>query len=67
MNSLKDKVAISTDATHVILGASGNTGSDHRRFPAIGGQEGARTMEGRDAGRLPALCDAKARKHSPAT
>ena len=27
MNSLKDKVAVSTDAMYVILGASGNTGS----------------------------------------
>jgi uncharacterized protein YbjT (DUF2867 family) len=27
MNSLKDKVAVSTDAVYVILGASGNTGS----------------------------------------
>ena len=27
MNSLKDKVAVSTDATYVILGATGNTGS----------------------------------------
>ena len=27
MNSHKDAVAIATDATHVILGASGNTGS----------------------------------------
>jgi NADP-dependent 3-hydroxy acid dehydrogenase YdfG len=27
MNSLKDKVAVSTDAMYVILGASGNTGA----------------------------------------
>jgi len=27
MNSLKDKFEVSTDAMHVILGASGNTGS----------------------------------------
>ena len=27
MNSLKDKVAVSTDAIYVIFGASGNTGS----------------------------------------
>ena len=27
MNSLRDKVAVVTDTTYVILGASGNTGS----------------------------------------
>jgi uncharacterized protein YbjT (DUF2867 family) len=50
MNSLKDKVAVATDAMYVILGASGNTGSiiadtllsRHKRVRVVG----------RDAGRL---------------
>jgi uncharacterized protein YbjT (DUF2867 family) len=50
VNSLKDKVAVSTDAMYVILGASGNTGSiiaDSLR------SKGKRVrVVGRDAGRL---------------
>ena len=36
MNSLKDAVAVATDATHVILGASGNTGSSSERCHRFG-------------------------------
>ncbi len=50
MNSLKEKAAVSTDATYVILGATGNTGSiiadtlllRHKKVRVVG----------RDAGRL---------------
>ena len=34
MNSLKDNVAVVTDAMYVILGASGNTGSRKTRVAA---------------------------------
>src|SRR5580700_3784566 len=50
MNSLKDKVAVSTDAMYVILGASGNTGSIIADSLLSKGKK-ARVM-GRDAGRL---------------
>ena len=50
MNSLKDKVAVSTDAMHVILGASGNTGSIIANFLQSKGKK-VRVV-GRDAGRL---------------
>src|SRR5271155_3338420 len=50
MNSLKDKVAVSTDAMYVILGASGNTGSVIADSLLSRGKK-ARVM-GRDAGRL---------------
>ena len=49
MNSLKDKVAVSTDATYVILGATGNTGSiiadtllSRRKKVRVGGRDAAR-------------------------
>jgi NADP-dependent 3-hydroxy acid dehydrogenase YdfG len=58
MNSLKD-VAVATDAAHVILGASGNTGSIIANSLLSEGKK-VRVV-GRDAGRLRALC-AKARK-----
>jgi hypothetical protein len=41
MNSIKDKVAVSTDATYVILGASGNTGSQDVFAPAYHGKASA--------------------------
>jgi uncharacterized protein YbjT (DUF2867 family) len=50
MNSLKDKVAVVTDARYVILGASGNTGSIIANFLLSKGEK-VRVM-GRDAGRL---------------
>ena len=50
MNSLKDKVAVSTDAMYVILGASGNTGSIIADSLLSKGKN-ARVV-GRDAGRL---------------
>src|SRR5260370_26668030 len=50
MNSLKDKVAVSTDAMYVILGASGNTGSIIADSLLSEGKK-VRVM-GRDAGRL---------------
>ena len=64
MNSLKDAVGVATDATYVILGASGNTGSIIANSLLSNGKK-VRVM-GRDAGRLSALC-AKARKRSPPT
>jgi uncharacterized protein YbjT (DUF2867 family) len=50
MNSLKDKVAVSTDATYVILGATGNTGSIIADTLLSRGKK-VRVV-GRDAGRL---------------
>src|SRR5438132_10274732 len=50
MNSLKDEVAVVTDAIYVILGASGNTGSIISNFLLLKGEK-VRVM-GRDAGRL---------------
>lgn len=50
MNSLKDKVAVSTDAIYVILGASGNTGSIIADFLLSKGKK-VRVV-GREAGRL---------------
>ncbi|MGA8408825.1 MAG: NAD(P)H-binding protein [Candidatus Acidiferrales bacterium] len=50
MNSLKDAVAVATDAMHVILGASGNTGSIIARSLLSKGKK-VRVV-GRDAGRL---------------
>ena len=50
MNSLKDKVAVSTDAVYVILGASGNTGSIIADSLLSKGKK-VRVV-GRDAGRL---------------
>jgi uncharacterized protein YbjT (DUF2867 family) len=50
MNSIKDKVAVSTDATYVILGASGNTGSIIADSLLTKGKK-VRVV-GRDAGRL---------------
>ena len=50
MNSLKDKVAVSTDAMYVILGASGNTGSIIADSLLLKGKK-VRVV-GRDAGRL---------------
>jgi uncharacterized protein YbjT (DUF2867 family) len=50
MNSLKDKAALETVGTHVILGASGNTGSIITNFLLLKGQK-VRAI-GRDAGRL---------------
>jgi uncharacterized protein YbjT (DUF2867 family) len=50
VNSLKDKVAVATDAMYVILGASGNTGSIVADFLLSKGHK-VRVV-GRDAGRL---------------
>jgi uncharacterized protein YbjT (DUF2867 family) len=50
VNSLKDKVAVSTDAMYVILGASGNTGSIIADSLLSKGKK-VRVV-GRDAGRL---------------
>jgi uncharacterized protein YbjT (DUF2867 family) len=50
MNSLKDSVAVATDAMHVILGASGNTGSIIADSLLSKGKK-VRVV-GRDAGRL---------------
>jgi uncharacterized protein YbjT (DUF2867 family) len=50
MNNLKDKVAVSTDAMYVILGASGNTGSIIADSLLSKGKK-VRVV-GRDAGRL---------------
>jgi uncharacterized protein YbjT (DUF2867 family) len=50
VNSLKDKVAVSTDAMYVILGASGNTGSIIADSLLSDGKK-VRVV-GRDAGRL---------------
>ncbi len=50
MNSLKDRVAVSTDAMYVILGASGNTGSIIADSLLSKGKK-VRVV-GRDAGRL---------------
>ena len=50
MNRLKDEVAVSTDAMHVILGASGNTGSIIADFLLSKGKK-VRVV-GRDAERL---------------
>src|SRR5271170_5656349 len=55
MNSLKDKVAVSTDAMYVILGASGNTGSIIVNFLLSKGEK-VRVV-GRDAGRLQRFVD----------
>ncbi len=50
MNSLKDKIAVSTDGMYVILGASGNTGSIIADSLLSKGKK-VRVV-GRDAGRL---------------
>jgi uncharacterized protein YbjT (DUF2867 family) len=50
MNSSKDKVAVVRDGMHVILGASGNTGSIIADFLLLKGEK-VRVV-GRDAGRL---------------
>jgi uncharacterized protein YbjT (DUF2867 family) len=50
MNGLKDKVAVSTDATYVILGATGNTGSIIADT-LLSRRKKVRVV-GRDAGRL---------------
>jgi uncharacterized protein YbjT (DUF2867 family) len=50
MNSIKDEVAVSTDATYVILGASGNTGAIIADSLLSKGKK-VRVV-GRDAGRL---------------
>lgn len=50
MSSLKDKVAVSTDATYVILGATGNTGSIIADT-LLSERKKVRVV-GRDAGRL---------------
>ena len=50
MNSIKDEVAVSTDATYVILGASGNTGSIIADSLLLRGKK-VRVV-GREAGRL---------------
>jgi uncharacterized protein YbjT (DUF2867 family) len=50
VNSLKDKVAVSTDAIYVILGASGNTGSIIADALLSKGKKVR--VAGRDAGRL---------------
>src|SRR5258707_9866797 len=50
MNSLKKAVALTTDAMHVILGASGNTGSIIANSLLSEGKK-VRVV-GRDAGRL---------------
>ena len=50
MNSLKDNVAVVTDAMYVIVGASGNTGSIIANSLLLKGEK-VRVM-GRDAGRL---------------
>ena len=55
MNSLKDAVAIAADAMHVILGASGNTGSIIANSLLAEGRK-VRVM-GRDAGRLQRFVD----------
>src|SRR5712692_519157 len=50
VNSLKDKIAVSTDGMYVILGASGNTGSIIADFRQL---KGAKVrVVGRDVGRL---------------
>ena len=61
MNSLKDAVAVATDAMYVILGATGNTGSIIANSLLSEGKK-VRVV-GRDAGDCSALC-AKARKRS---
>ena len=53
MNSLKDNVAVVTDAMYVIVGASGNTGSIIANSLLLKGEK-VRVM-GRDAGRLERL------------
>src|SRR5712675_3025832 len=55
MNSPKDKVAVSTDAVYVILGASGNTGSIIANFLLSKGKK-VRVV-GRDSGRLQRFVD----------
>jgi uncharacterized protein YbjT (DUF2867 family) len=55
MKSLKDAVAIAADAMHVILGASGNTGSIVANSLLAEGRK-VRVM-GRDAGRLQRFVD----------
>ena len=50
MNNQTDKVAVSSDALYVILGASGNTGSIIANSLLLKGEK-VRVM-GRDAGRL---------------
>ena len=54
MNSLKDKAGIPTDATYVILGATGNTGSIIADTLLSKGKK-VRVV-GRDAGATAALC-----------
>src|ERR1700676_4290348 len=55
MKSLKDAVAVAADAMHVILGASGNTGSIIANSLLAEGRK-VRVM-GRDAGRLQRFVD----------
>ena len=50
MNNLKGAVAVETDATHAILGASGNTGSIFANSLLSQGKNVC--VVGRDAGRL---------------
>ena len=50
MNTLKDKVAVSTDGVYVILGASGNTGSIIANTLLL--RRKKVRVVGRDAGRL---------------
>ena len=64
MNSLKDKVALGTDAMYVILGASGHTGSIIANSLLSKGEK-VRVV-GRDAGRLQRFVR-KARKRSRPT
>ena len=54
MNSLKDNVAVVTDAMYVIVGGEREHRLDHRQFPAIEGREGAR--HGARRGATAALC-----------
>ena len=64
MNSLKDKAGIPTDATYVILGATGNTGSIIADILLSKGKK-VRVV-GRDADDCSALW-VKARRRSRAT
>jgi predicted amino acid dehydrogenase len=64
MNSLKEKAGIPGDATYVILGATGNSGSIIADF-LLSKSKQVRVV-GRDAGRLQRSC-VKARRRSRAT
>ena len=50
MNSYKDKVAVPRDGMHVILGASGNTGSIIANFLLL---KGEKVWQGRAGDRSP--------------